>query len=128
MPLCSMEVEQATTEYLHELSEFEKINLGQTRVLDSMTDIDNSCQSLLAFIGNENIHGLYDFLLNHRSFLSPMACVDVPLLYSPMPFQNASDMLELNFIILYPIRYLQWLLIIYALLGRPSHSKIGHRP
>lgn len=90
MPLCSMEVEQATTEDLHELSEFEKINPGQTRVLDSMPDIDNSSQSLLAFIGNENVHGLYDFLLNHRSFLSSVACVDVPLLYSPVPFQNAS--------------------------------------
>ena len=44
MPLCSIEVEQATTEYLHELSEFEKINLGQTRILDSMPDIDNSSQ------------------------------------------------------------------------------------
>ena len=52
MHLRSMEVEQATTEYFHELSEFEKINLGQTQVLDSMTDIDNSCQLFLAFIGN----------------------------------------------------------------------------
>lgn len=90
MPLCSMEVEQATTEDLQELSEFEKINPGQTRVVDSMPDIDNTSQSLLAFIGNENVHGLYDFLLNHRSFLSSVACVDVPLLYSPVAFQNAS--------------------------------------
>lgn len=90
MPLCSIEVEQATAEDLHELSEFEKINPGQTRVLDSIPDIDNSSQSLLAFIGNENVHGLYDFLLNHRSFLSSVASVDVPLLYSPVPFQNAS--------------------------------------
>ena len=66
MPLCSIEVEQATTKDLHELSEFEKINPGQNRVLDSMPDIDNSSQSLLAFIGNENVHGLYDLLLNHR--------------------------------------------------------------
>ena len=62
----------------------------QTRVLDSIPDIDNSSQSLLAFIGNENVHGLYDFLLNHGSFLCSMASVDVPLLYSPVPFQNAS--------------------------------------
>ena len=54
-----------------------------------MPDIDNNSQSLLAFIGNENVHGLYDFLLNHRSFLSSVASVDVPLLYSPVPFQNA---------------------------------------
>jgi hypothetical protein len=33
MPLCSMEVEQATTEDLHELSEFEKINPGQVGVV-----------------------------------------------------------------------------------------------
>ena len=50
MPLCSIEVEQATTEDLHELSEFEKINPGQTRVLDSMLDIDNISQSLLALL------------------------------------------------------------------------------
>ena len=66
MPLCSIEVEQATTEDLYDLSEFEKINLRQTRVLESMPDIDNSSQSLLYFIGNETVHGLYDFLLNHR--------------------------------------------------------------
>ena len=52
MPLYSIEVEQATTEYLHELSEFEKINPG--------------------------------------SFLSSVDSVDVPLLNSPVPFQNAS--------------------------------------
>ena len=52
MPLCSIEVEQATTEDLHELSKFEKINLG--------------------------------------SFLSSVDSVDVPLLNSPVPFQNAS--------------------------------------
>ena len=55
-----------------------------------MPDIDNNSQSLLSFIGNENVHGLYDFLLNHGSFLCSMASVDVPLLYSPVPFQNAS--------------------------------------
>ena len=55
-----------------------------------MPDIDNSSQSLLAFIGNENVHGLYDFLLNQRSFLCSVAFVDVPLFYSPVPFQNAS--------------------------------------
>ncbi|KAH9306276.1 hypothetical protein KI387_010680, partial [Taxus chinensis] len=90
MPLCGAEVEQATTEDLHELSEFERTNPGQTRVVDSMAEIDNSSQSLLAFVGNANIHGLYDFLLNHRTLLSSVACVDVPVLYSPVPFQNAS--------------------------------------
>lgn len=38
----------------------------QTRRLGSLTDGDNSPQSLLAFKGNENVHGLYDFLLNYR--------------------------------------------------------------
>lgn len=41
-------------------------SLLQTFQLDSMTDVDNSPQSLLAFVGNESVHGLYDFLLNYR--------------------------------------------------------------
>lgn len=32
----------------------------------SLTNIDNSPQSLLAITGNKNVHGLYDILLNHR--------------------------------------------------------------
>ncbi|GLJ09876.1 hypothetical protein SUGI_0117500 [Cryptomeria japonica] len=90
MPLCGAEIEQVTMEDLHELSEFEKTNPGQTQVVDSMVDVDNSSQSLLAFVGNVNVHGLYDFLLNHRSLLSSVACVDVPVLCSPVPFKNAS--------------------------------------
>ncbi|KAK9290379.1 hypothetical protein L1049_008548 [Liquidambar formosana] len=90
MPLCRSKVEQVTMEDLVELSEIEKHNLGQTRRLGSMSDVDNSPQSLLAFNGNENVHGLYDFLLNYRSFLTSLTSVDVPLLYSPVPFQNAS--------------------------------------
>ena len=39
---------------------------SQTVQMDSMTDVDNSPQSLLAFIGSEHVHGLYDFLLNYR--------------------------------------------------------------
>lgn len=95
MPLCRAEVEQASEDDLVELSEIEKRNLGQvwiilkpfsvniTRLLlsrilmiwnlqmqaflsDSFSDIDNTPQSLLSFIGNESVHGLYDFLLNYR--------------------------------------------------------------
>ncbi|KAG6770291.1 hypothetical protein POTOM_025968 [Populus tomentosa] len=90
MPLCHSKVEQVTTEDLVELSEIEKQNLGQTRRLSSLSDVDNSPQSLLAFCGNKNVHGLYDFLLNYRSSLTFLSGVDVPVLYSPVPFQNAA--------------------------------------
>ncbi|XP_059463104.1 uncharacterized protein LOC132191966 isoform X2 [Corylus avellana] len=90
MPLCHSKVEQVSTEDLVELSEIEKHNLGQTRRQSSLSDIDNSPQSLLAFSGNKNIHGLYDFLLNYRSLLTFFTGMDVPLLCSPVPFQNAA--------------------------------------
>ncbi|XP_065857624.1 uncharacterized protein [Euphorbia lathyris] len=90
MPLCHSQVEQATTEDLVELSEIEKQNLGQTRRPTSLSDVDSSTQSLLAFCGNKNVHALYDFLLNYRSSLTFLSGVDVPLLYSPVPFQNAA--------------------------------------
>ncbi|KAG9445230.1 hypothetical protein H6P81_016570 [Aristolochia fimbriata] len=90
MPLCRSEVEEATTEDLVELSEIEKFNLGETRRMDSISNVDNSSQSLLEFTGNDNVHGLYDFLLNYRSFLSSLTTTDVPILYSPVPFQNGS--------------------------------------
>ncbi|KAK6942501.1 hypothetical protein RJ641_027878 [Dillenia turbinata] len=90
MPLCLSKVEQATTEDLVELSEIERSNLGQTRHLNSISDIDNSPESLLAFNGNSNVHGLYDILLNYRSFLTSLTGMDVPLLYSPVPFKNAA--------------------------------------
>ncbi|XP_020091412.1 protein downstream neighbor of Son isoform X1 [Ananas comosus] len=89
MPLCRAEVEQASEDDLVELSEIEKRNLGQAFLSDSFSDIDNTPQSLLSFIGNESVHGLYDFLLNYRFFLSSFSGVDVPVLYSPVPFQNA---------------------------------------
>ncbi|PON40807.1 Donson [Trema orientale] len=90
MPLCHSKVEQVTTEDLAELSEIEKQNLGQTRRLSSSSDIDNTPESLLVFSSNKNAHGLYDILLNYRSFLTALAGMDVPLLYSPVPFQNAA--------------------------------------
>ncbi|GMP98465.1 hypothetical protein CsSME_00046341 [Camellia sinensis var. sinensis] len=90
MPLCYSKVEQTTTEDLVELSEMEKHNLGQIRRQSSMSNVDNSPQSLLAFNGNQNVHGLYDFLLNYRFLLTSLTSMDVPVLYSPVPFQNAA--------------------------------------
>ncbi|KAK8504450.1 hypothetical protein V6N12_030546 [Hibiscus sabdariffa] len=90
MPLCHSQVEHVTTEDLLELSEIEKHNLGQTRRMNSFSDIDNTPQSLLVFSGNQNVHGLYEILLNYRSFLTFLNAVDVPVLYSPMPFQHAT--------------------------------------
>ncbi|KAI8562811.1 hypothetical protein RHMOL_Rhmol03G0064200 [Rhododendron molle] len=90
MPLCHSKVEQHTTEDLVELSEIEKHNLGQIQRHRSMSDVDNSPQSLLGFSGNQNVHGLFDFLLNYRFFLTSLTSADVPVLYSPVPFQNAA--------------------------------------
>lgn len=90
MPLSHSKVEQVSTEDLAELSEIERHNLGQTRRLGSLSDEDNSPQSLLAIRGNESVHGLYDFLLNYRFIMISMTGVDVPMLYAPLPFENAA--------------------------------------
>ncbi|XP_071710308.1 uncharacterized protein [Rutidosis leptorrhynchoides] len=89
MPLCHSKVEQASTEDLLELSEIEKYNLGETRRTVPLSDVDNSPESLLAF-DDINVHGLYDFLLNYRFLLPSLNSYDVPLLYSPVPFENAA--------------------------------------
>ncbi|KAI7728693.1 hypothetical protein M8C21_019064, partial [Ambrosia artemisiifolia] len=80
MPLCHSKVEQVTTEDLFELSEIEKHNLGKTRRTVSLSDVDNTPESLLVFSDN-NAHG---FLLPSLNIL------DVPSLYSPVPFENAA--------------------------------------
>uniref|UniRef100_A0A7N0V4X5 Protein downstream neighbor of Son n=1 Tax=Kalanchoe fedtschenkoi TaxID=63787 RepID=A0A7N0V4X5_KALFE len=90
MPLCPSRMEEATMEDLVELSEIEKQNLGQTRRLSSSSDVDGTPKSLLAFGGNQNVHSLYDFMLNYRSFLPTLTGADVPMLYSPVMFPNAS--------------------------------------
>ncbi|KAI3791625.1 hypothetical protein L2E82_05484 [Cichorium intybus] len=90
MPLCNSKVEQATKEDLFELSEIEKHNLGKTRRTTSLFDVDNSPESLLMFTDKNNVHGLYDFLLNYRFLLPSLNTLDVPLLYSPVPFANAA--------------------------------------
>ncbi|KAK9072731.1 hypothetical protein SSX86_009166 [Deinandra increscens subsp. villosa] len=89
MPLCHSEVEQVTKEDLFELSEIEKYNLGKTTRTTSQSDVDNSPESLLVFSDN-NVHGLYDFLLNYRFLLPSLNILDVPLLYSSVPFENAA--------------------------------------
>ncbi|CAA0818777.1 Unknown protein [Striga hermonthica] len=90
MPLCSSKVEEVTAEDIVELSHIEKHNLGQTRAMESLIGVDNTSQSLLMFTGNKNVHALYDFLLNYRYFLACLTGGDVPVLYSPVPFENAS--------------------------------------
>lgn len=90
MPLCRSKVEQVTTEDLVELSEIEKQNLGQTRGSVSFSDVDNSPESLLFFSGNYSVHGLYELLLHYRTLLTSLSGVDVPLLCSPVPFQNSA--------------------------------------
>ncbi|KAG8092845.1 hypothetical protein GUJ93_ZPchr0012g20122 [Zizania palustris] len=88
MPLCDTEVEQVTEDDLIELSEIQKRNLGQALHIDALSDVDNTTQSLLSFMGNNSVHGLYDFLLNYKSFLNSLSATAVPVLYSPVPFQN----------------------------------------
>ncbi|CAM0147279.1 unnamed protein product [Urochloa decumbens] len=88
MPLCNTEVEQATEDDLIELSEIQKRNLGQALHIDALSDVDNTTQSLLMFSGRESVHGLYDVLLNYKSLLNSLSAADVPVLYSPQPFQN----------------------------------------
>ncbi|KAK9079243.1 hypothetical protein SSX86_000913 [Deinandra increscens subsp. villosa] len=89
MPLCYSKVEQVSTEDLFELSEIEKHNLGKTRRTVSLSDVDNTPESLLVFSDN-NVQGLYDFLLNYRFLLPSLNILDVPSLYSPVPFENAA--------------------------------------
>ncbi|CAL4897621.1 unnamed protein product [Urochloa decumbens] len=88
MPLCNTEVEQATEDDLIELSEIQKRNLGQALHIDALSDVDNTTQSLLMFSGKESVHGLYDILLNYKPLLNSLSAADVPVLYSPQPFQN----------------------------------------
>ncbi|CAL9246367.1 unnamed protein product [Arabidopsis halleri] len=90
MPLCKTKMDQTTVEDLAELSEIENHNLGQIRRLRSVSNIDNTPESFLAFVGNESVHGLYDLLLNYRSSFEFLPTADVPVLYSPVPFQNAA--------------------------------------
>lgn len=90
MPLYDSKVEEVSVEDLFELSEIEKQNLGKTTHQDALAHVDNSPQSLLAFVGTDNVHALYDFLLNYRYFLTSLTGMDVPMLYSPLPFKNAA--------------------------------------
>ncbi|VAH64787.1 unnamed protein product [Triticum turgidum subsp. durum] len=88
MPLCNAEVEQVTDDDLMEFSKIQTLNLGQTLHIDALSEVDNTTESLLSFTGNKSVHGLYDVLLNYKSFLNSLSATDVPVLYSPVPFQN----------------------------------------
>ncbi|CAI0402386.1 unnamed protein product [Linum tenue] len=90
MPLCHSKVEQVATEHLVELAAIRRENLGQVRNPSSLDNVDNTPESLLAFKENIHVQGLYDFLLNYRSSLTLLSGVDVPVLYSPIPFPNAA--------------------------------------
>lgn len=79
-----------TVEDLQDLLDFEKSNPGQTRVVNERVASDNGPQSMLCFEGFSNVHRFYDFLLNHRSLITTTAAMDVPVLYSPTAFDNAS--------------------------------------
>ncbi|KAJ0089340.1 hypothetical protein Patl1_32795 [Pistacia atlantica] len=76
MPLCKSKVEQVTTEDLVELSEIEKHNLGQASIWFILDYEDKFFSSLSCIV--------------IRSFLTLLTAVDVPVLYSPVPFQNAA--------------------------------------
>lgn len=89
MPLCNSKMDEVSAEDQVDLSVLEKHNLeGQHFV--AMSDVNNGPQSLLMFTGNQSVHGLYDFLLNYRFFFLSLTGVDVPILYSPVPFENAA--------------------------------------
>ncbi|ANM65041.1 downstream neighbor of Son [Arabidopsis thaliana] len=90
MPLCKTKMDQTTVEDLAELSELENHNIGQIRRSRSVSNIDNTPESFLAFVGNESVHGLYDLLLNYRYSFEFLPTADVPVLSSPVPFQNAA--------------------------------------
>ncbi|KAJ7519675.1 hypothetical protein O6H91_20G050200 [Diphasiastrum complanatum] len=89
MPLCKFEPGIATYEELQDLREFERSNPGQTRIVDSMVTIDKSPKSLLAFLDNQNVHRLFNFLLNNRLMLN-FTIADLPTLHAPVPFHHAS--------------------------------------
>ncbi|KAI4996967.1 hypothetical protein ZWY2020_052309 [Hordeum vulgare] len=88
MPLCKAEVEEATEDDLLEFSKIRTLDLGQTLHVDALSEVDNTTQSLLSFTGNKSVHGLYDVFLNYKYFLNSLSAKDVPVLYSPAPFQN----------------------------------------
>ncbi|CAM0948704.1 unnamed protein product [Alopecurus aequalis] len=88
MPLCTTEVEEATEDDMIEFSKIQTLNLGQTLHIDALSEVDNTTQSLLSFTGNKSVHGLYDVLVNYKSFLNSLSATDVPVLYSPVAFQN----------------------------------------
>ncbi|KAI4991179.1 hypothetical protein ZWY2020_039550 [Hordeum vulgare] len=88
MPLCKAKVEEANEDDLLEFSKIRTLDLGQTLHVDALSEVDNTTQSLLSFTRNKSVHGLYDVLLNYKYFLNSLSATDIPVLYSPAPFQN----------------------------------------
>ncbi|KAK4396633.1 hypothetical protein Sango_1499900 [Sesamum angolense] len=80
---CRAYISQSTRNFRSLLKE-------HARPMESMTGVDNTPQSLLMCTGSKNVHAIYDLLLNYRSFLTSLTGADVPVLYSPVPFQNAA--------------------------------------
>ncbi|BBN08317.1 protein downstream neighbor of Son [Marchantia polymorpha subsp. ruderalis] len=89
MPYSSPEADTTTMEELQELTEFEQLHPGQTRVMDSSSVMDNSPQSVLVFKG-KNVHRLFDFLLNYRFVVGSANAKEIPVLYSPVEFKTAT--------------------------------------
>ncbi|CAI9097535.1 OLC1v1033987C1 [Oldenlandia corymbosa var. corymbosa] len=90
MPLFPSKGDDITAEDLTELPELDKPSLQEADHFVAMSYVDNGSQSLLMFSGNQNVHGLYDFLLNYRYYLTSLTGVDVPILCSPVPFENGA--------------------------------------
>ncbi|KAL3687274.1 hypothetical protein R1sor_013583 [Riccia sorocarpa] len=89
MPFSTPESDTTTVEELQELTEFEQLHPGQTRVIDSPAVVDNSASSLLVFEG-KNVHRLFDFLLNYRYLVGSAKAKEFPTLYSPAEFKSAT--------------------------------------
>ncbi|KAG6502705.1 hypothetical protein ZIOFF_034991 [Zingiber officinale] len=91
MPLGGVEVEHSIDDDLVELMEIEKRKLGQIfHLSSSMENVDNTSRSLLSFSGHEEVQSLYDILINYRKTLHSFTGSDVPVLFAPVPFQNAT--------------------------------------
>ena len=81
--------------HLKELRDFEASNPGSTKVFHERKkiDIDNTPASLLRIRGRQNVHLLYDWMLNHRKKGSSE---DVPLLHCSTPFIHATLQVSLS--------------------------------
>jgi hypothetical protein len=56
---------------------------------EGLTNKEESPETMLYFSGRENVHGLYDFLMNECGKTYHKGC-DTPILMAPVPFEGAS--------------------------------------